>query len=124
MVLIPGKKGYTRMASPEIPKGRMSGTERDSRSRLTQIISGSAIVRGTLTTRERVCGKANCKCTRGEKHVGLYLVASKDGKLRQLFVPQSYEARLRKWLAQYKEAENLLEQISDLYWEKIQKREE
>jgi hypothetical protein len=39
-------------------------------------------------------------------------------------VPESYEARVRKWLAQYKEAEELLEQISDLYWEKIRDREE
>lgn len=112
------------MRSPEIPKGKMSRAERDSRSRLTQIISTNAIVRGTLVSRERACGKPNCKCARGEKHVGLYLIASKDGKLRQLFVPQSYEAKVRKWLEQFKDAENLLEQISDLYWEKIQKREE
>ncbi len=102
----------------------MSPAERDIRSRLAQISSGSAIVRGTLTKREKVCGKPNCKCARGEKHVALYLVVSKDGKLRQLFVPESYEARVRKWLAQYKEAEELLEQISDLYWEKIRDREE
>lgn len=102
----------------------MSHVERDIRSRLAQMSSGNAIVRGTLTTREKVCGKPNCKCARGEKHVALYLVASKDGKLRQLFVPQSYEARVQKWLVQYKEANELLEQLSDLYWEKIQNREE
>jgi hypothetical protein len=122
--MIPDTKGGARMPSPEIPKGHMSPAERDIRSRLAQISSGSAIVRGTLTKREKVCGKPNCKCARGEKHVALYLVVSKDGKLRQLFVPESYEARVRKWLAQYKEAEELLEQISDLYWEKIRDREE
>ena len=56
--------------------------------------------------------------------MGLYLIASKEGKLRQMFVPQAYEARVQKWIAQYKEAENLLEQISDLCWDKIQNREE
>ena len=102
----------------------MSRVEREIRSRLSQVSSGDAIIRGTLTTRERVCGKANCKCARGEKHLGLYLIASKEGKLRQMFVPQVYEARVRKWIAQYKEAASLLEEISDLCWEKIQNREE
>jgi len=112
------------MRSAETPKGKMSRAERDSRSRLTQISSVDAIVRGTLVWRERTCGKPNCQWARGEKHVGLYLIASKDGKLRQLFLPQSYEAKVRKWLEKYKEAAELLEQISDLYWEKIEKREE
>jgi hypothetical protein len=101
----------------------MSVAERDSRSRLAQMVSGGGLMRGTLTVREKVCGKPSCKCARGEKHTALYLVASKDGKLRQLFVPSSHEARVRKWLEQYKEAEDLLEEISDLHWTKIKSRE-
>lgn len=111
------------MPIPEIPKARMSRLERDIRSKLAQASSGGALIRGTLTTREKVCGKSTCKCTRGEKHTALYLMASKDGKMRQLFVPKTYEVRVRKWLEQYKKAEDLLEQISDLHWEKIRKRE-
>jgi len=56
--------------------------------------------------------------------VGLYLIASKEGKLRQMFVPQAYEARVQKWIAQYKEAENLLEQISDLCWTRYKTEKE
>jgi hypothetical protein len=112
------------MAVPEIQKGKMSSTERNFRSRLTQLISGNGFMRGTLTTREKVCGKSNCKCARGERHVALYLVASKDGKLQQLFIPNSYEGKVRKWLEQYRQAEQLLEEISDLHWKKIQNREE
>ena len=112
------------MPVPEISKGSMSGAERDIRSRLVQRISGMGLMRGTLTVREKVCGKSACKCARGEKHVAFYLVASKDGKVRQLFIPTSHEAKVRKWLEQYKQAESLLEQISDLHWGKIQSREE
>lgn len=112
------------MSSPEISKARMSSTERDFRSRFNQLISGSGFMRGTLTTREKVCGKSNCKCARGEKHVALYLVASKDGKQQQLFIPNSYEGKVRKWLDQYKQVEQLLEELSDLHWKKIQNREE
>ena len=113
----------TKMPVPEIQKGKMSTAERAFRSRLSQMISDSGLIRGTLSTREKVCGKSNCKCTRGEKHIALYLMASKDGQQRQLFVPQTLETKVRKWLEQYREAEKLLEEISDLHWNKIQDRE-
>jgi Family of unknown function (DUF6788) len=124
MEIIPGEQRGQGMPVPEISKGKMSQAERDSRSRLAQLISGSGFMRGTLTVREKVCGKSSCKCARGEKHVALYLLSSKDGKLRQLFIPHSYEARVRKWLEQYKQVEELLEGISDLHWAKIKNREE
>jgi hypothetical protein len=111
------------MPDPEIPKTKMKIDERDFRSRLSQMISGSGMMRGTLSTREKVCGKPTCKCARGEKHTALYLMGSKDGKQRQLFVPQALEDRVRKWLDQYRQAELLLEEISDLHWAKIQERE-
>ena len=112
------------MPNPEIPKGSMNNTERDFRSRLTQMISGNGFMRGTLSVREKVCGKSTCKCARGQRHVALYLMASKDGKQRQMFVPKSQESRVRKWLEQYKQAERLLEEISDMHWKKILNRGE
>jgi hypothetical protein len=111
------------MPTPEISKGKMTVLERDFRSRLTQLISGGGFMRGTLTVREKVCGKSTCKCSRGEKHKTLYLVSSKDGKLRQLFVPRSQEGKVRKWLEQYRQVEEWLEEISDLHWGMIQNRE-
>jgi hypothetical protein len=124
MNMLPDTAGGNRMPVPEISKAKMSGTERDFRSRLVQLMSSTGLLRGTLTVREKVCGKPTCKCVRGEKHVGLYLVSSKDGKVRQLFVPRSHEDKVRKWLEQYKRAEDLLEDLSDLHWAKIQNREE
>jgi len=112
------------MPSSEIKKGRMTRPEREIRSKLAQLVSGAAFIRGTLTTRQKVCGKSTCKCARGKKHVALYLMASKDGKMRQLYVPRVYEARVRKWLEQYRKVEAHLEQISDLCWQKVQDREE
>lgn len=102
----------------------MTFVERDLRSRLAQLIGGNGLIRGTLTRREKVCGKANCKCARGEKHEALYLVASQGGKLRQLFVPRSQEATVRRWLEQYKQAELLLEEVCNLHWSKVQSRGE
>jgi hypothetical protein len=112
------------LPSQDIPKGKMSITERNLRSRLTKLIQTKGLIRGTLTTRANTCGKSSCKCARGEKHVALYLVVSVGGKLRQLFVPKSFEEKVRQWIDEYRQVERLLDEIADVHWAKIQDREE
>ena len=102
----------------------MSPGERDQRSRLAQLAHATGLLRGTLAVRERACGKSNCKCAKGEKHVSLYLVASYEGRVRQLFIPKDWEPQVRRWVEQYQEARKLLEEVSLLYWDKVQKRQE
>lgn len=108
---------------PQIHKSRMTEAERELRSRLSQLISTGALMRATLTVRERVCGKATCKCAAGEKHSSLYLVSRQDGQLRQLFVPKDLETQVREWVEQYQRALALLEKISEFHWKRIQERE-
>ena len=102
----------------------MSPHERERRSRLAQLIHGAGLLRGTLAVRERTCGKPNCRCVKGERHVSLYLVASYEGRVRQLFIPKDWEPQVRRWVQQYQEARKLLEEVSLLYWDKVQKRQE
>jgi hypothetical protein len=111
-------------AKSRIPKASMSLRERDLRSRLLQSISSQGILRGTLDERARTCGKSNCKCTRGEKHVSLYVVVRENGKLRHLYVPASYANQVRAWAEHYQRMLAQLEEISDIYWLKVQNREE
>jgi hypothetical protein len=101
----------------------MSLRERDLRSRLSQLIAGEGVLHGTLDERARTCGKPNCKCARGEKHISLYLVVREEGKLRHLYVPESYANQVRNWVAHYQRLLALAEELSSMYWEKIQKRE-
>lgn len=102
----------------------MSLRERDGRSRLAQLAHEAGLLRGTLAIRKRACGKSNCKCAKGKKHVSLYLVASYEGRVRQLFIPKDWEPQVRHWVKQYQEARKLLEEVSLLYWDKVQKRQE
>jgi len=102
----------------------MSPRERSRRSRLAQLAHESGLLRGTLAIRERACGKSNCRCAKGEKHVSLYLVASYEGRVRQLFIPKDWEPQVRRWVQQYQEARKLLEEVSLVYWDKVQKRQE
>ena len=102
----------------------MTVQERRSRSALARLVTQRGLLRGNLLLRRRVCGKPNCKCTRGELHASLYLVFSEDGKLRQLFIPKAWESRVRLWVQDYHEIRRLLEEVSRLYVEKVRQRED
>lgn len=106
-------------------RSNLPAAERHMRSRVVQVLSsGTGMIRGTLTVRERACGKSNCRCkTRGEKHASLYLVVRTDGKSKQLCVPRAMEADVRNWVEQYHRAQELLEEISKTYWDRLVNRE-
>lgn len=106
-----------------ITRSKMSSRERQLRSQLNRLASGVALVRGTPLVRERACGKANCKCAKGEKHVSLYLVLSEGGRPRQLFIPKSMESDVRQWVRDYQRVRELLEEVSQIYLDRIKRRE-
>lgn len=108
----------------KVAKGRMTLAERDLRSRLTRVAASAGLLHGTLDLRARTCGKQTCKCTRGEKHVSLYVVVNEGGQNRHLYVPNSRANEVRRWVENYQQLLALVDEISSLYWEKIRKREE
>jgi hypothetical protein len=103
-------------------RAQMTKRERESRSRLKPYIGSRGFVRGTLSVRERVCGKANCRCTRGEKHVSLFLTRSKDGTVEQLYIPREKEELARRWVENYRVIHGLLERISSVYWDRLKRK--
>ena len=103
---------------------RMSGAERQLRSELTRILYSEGLLRGSLTVRERTCGKPSCKCIKkGEKHSSLYLVVCEEGKYRQVFVPRDLHEVVRSWVENHKKVRDLLEGISELHYQKLRNRE-
>lgn len=102
----------------------MAGRERSFRSRLAKVIHEQGMLRGTLLLRRRVCGKPSCRCAKGHKHESLYLVITEAGKTRQLYVPKHWEATVRQWVQGYHQAQELLEEISRLHWEKVRNRQD
>ena len=105
-----------------IPRSKMSGRERGFRSKLAQLIHQDGMLRGTLLSRRRICGKASCRCAKGHLHESLYLVVSEGGRTRQLYVPKDWEALVRRWVQGYHQAQELMEEISRLHWDKVRQR--
>src|SRR5207248_8322170 len=88
---------------------KLSAAERNFRSRIAQLSSGQWFLRGTLSERSGTCGKANCRCARGELHKSLYLVQSQAGKLRQICVPKAWQQRVRQAVNDYRSEEHTSE---------------
>jgi len=113
---------YMSRQKPIIFRGQMSAAERQLRSVLNRLLSQQGVVHGTLLTRQRVCGKKTCRCTQGHLHESLYLMVSEAGRTRQMYVPRSWEAAVRGWIANYGQARQLLDELSRLHWDKIRDR--
>lgn len=98
--------------------------ERALRSKLTQIVSGQGIIRGTLLDRRRRCGNPGCHCAKGPGHPALYLILS-DGqrkRQRQLYIPKEWHDRVRHWVDNHRQIRELIHEISELHWNQIQRR--
>jgi hypothetical protein len=62
------------------------------------------LLRGSLLERPKFCGKAGCKCTKGQPHPpSLYLSRLVKGAVRHLFIRAADHERARKEALSYKE---------------------
>jgi hypothetical protein len=97
--------------------------ERALRSKLAQMVSGQTAIRGTLLERRRRCGNPGCHCAKGEGHPGLYLIRS-DGKgVRQLYIPKDWADRVRQWVDNHHKIRDLMDEISEIQWDRIKHRQ-
>jgi hypothetical protein len=84
-----------------------------------------AILRGSLITRYKRCGKPGCKCARGRGHGPKYYLSVSFPRLRPQmdYVPQEFYPQARKFLANYRRAHKILEQICEINRQLLRRRE-
>lgn len=107
-----------------LPRTTFAAPERRRRSRAAQLAHSSRLLRGNLSVRNQTCGKDSCRCAHGEPHVSLYLVQSHNGKPRQVYVPKEWEERVRRAVKDYQELQAVVEELSELEWKRLTRREE
>jgi len=102
----------------------MTSKEREYRSKLKPYISYQELLKGSLSVRRQKCGKPNCKCAKTSyRHICLYLIRRKDGKIEQLFIPKDKEELVRQWVNNYRNVQEMIEKISSIYWERLRKKD-
>jgi len=96
------------------------------RQKLLQQFSGlGPVLRASLIQRFTQCGRAGCKCMRGEKHGPAYYltVSYAKGRTRQVYVPKDLLPLAQRWVGNYHQALSVLEEISSINLELIRLRE-
>ena len=101
-----------------------SWREQAWRRRAVELFREGGLLRGSVSVRRRVCGKAGCRCVRGERHEAMYVVYREGGRTTQIYVPREWEERVRGWVERYGEARDLLKKLSGLYEAKVRRRRE
>ena len=83
------------------------------------------VLRASLIERFTQCGRAGCKCMRGEKHGPAYYltVSYAKGRTRQVYVPKDLQPLAERWVRNYHQAVKVLEEISSINLELIRLRE-
>lgn len=99
----------------------LSAADKAARSRLHQLLEqADGLAHGSLIRMARCCGNPNCRCAKeGQKHVSWYLGVTEKRKTRMKHLPKGSEAKVRRWVEQYQQARELLEQMSREAWQHL-----
>ncbi len=105
-------------------RSHLTAEERKIVSRVHWLLGKPGLLRANIVRMKRKCGNKNCRCTKGSPHASWYLYQSRQGKANMLYVPSEREKDVAEWVRKNKEIRELLDKLSQLYWEKIKNREE
>lgn len=76
--------------------------------------SDPLVLRGTLTTFRRRCGKVNCRCAGGEPHESPALVFTEEGRTTTLTLRDAEVADVTAALARYQAARTELDHAAEV----------
>jgi len=107
------------MAPSHAPRSQRSPAERDARSRLLRRCADAPLLRGSLVSMQRTCGKPGCRCAEGQKHVSLYLAVRVGKQRKMIYIPSELEQRVREWVESSQEIDRLLELVSQSCLEQL-----
>jgi len=107
------------MPSRFAPRTHLSPAERDARSRLVKNCADAPLLRGSLVTMSRRCGKPGCHCIDGEKHASLYLAIRRGKQRKMIYIPSELEQQVREWVQSSQEIDRLLELVSQSCLEQL-----
>ena len=79
---------------------------------LKELHSMGNMIKGSLTTMTRLCGKPNCKCTRGERHQGLFLSYNINQKSFLIYLPKKLREKVITWVNNHKRLNQIVDELS------------
>ena len=83
--------------------------------------SGRPLIASTLSEIRTKCGKPNCHCASGEKHLSYLLTRRENGKTKTTYVPVELVEEVRAWSGEYHRLKKIVNEITEI-GEEIVKR--
>jgi hypothetical protein len=106
--------GGRRPAARNAPRSPQRAGQRQRL--LAQLPNLEEVLRGSLVTRYRRCGRSNCHCARkGDRGHGpsyYLMVTIASGKTAQVYVPKEQKQEVEAWIKNFRRAREILERIS------------
>lgn len=112
------------MTGPTAPS--LTRTLRRRRAALRrQLPSLTATLRGSLIERFKRCGRPGCKCAHGIGHGPKVYLSVSVPKARpvMVYVPQEQRSKVEQFVANYRKARQLLDEIAAINLELLRRRE-
>lgn len=106
------------------PRASLSLQERAAISELHKLLNEPGLLRAALVHMRRTCGRDYCRCMRSQKHrhASLYVSQHYRGKPRMQHVPPELRPQVEQWIARHRRAKELLDIVSDIYWQSLKKK--
>lgn len=73
------------------------------------------VIKGTVYELKRRCGKAGCKCARGELHGRMVVSASEGGKTRLQVIPHGFLGEVQAKVRRYQELRRVRARLGEIY---------
>ena len=64
---------------------------------LSAIKLSPMIIKGSPVSLARECGRPNCRCLKGKKHVSLYVSQSYKARTKMTYIPHRYEKTVKEY---------------------------
>lgn len=87
---------------------------RSLQARQKQLAAAGPVLAASLVTIRRSCGNPNCRCARGQKHLGHYLTWKLKAKTHTAYVPVDLVPQVKKWTQEHRRIKKLVQQTSQL----------
>ena len=103
---------FDNVADMNIPK-HPTLIRRMRDARLKKLAQTGPLVAASIVQQRVQCGRAGCRCQRGEKLAKTALTYTVHGKTRTVYVPLDLVEDVHSWVAEHKRAKTLLKEISE-----------
>ena len=87
-----------------------------------QLVNLGHILKGSVVKLATTCGKPNCRCKRGQKHVNLYLSTCIGGKTRIVYLSPTRKKDATEWVTNYHKAHEIMNELAILNAEILKRR--